>query len=79
MDKNNFNLRNFLEISYDELEELNLEAKRKRISYYPQEELKEFYLDYLKKEKRLKAVTIGFSDIEGRFHMLDYDKKFFYK
>ncbi len=41
------------------------------------EELKNFYLDYLKKEKRLKAVTIGFSDIEGRLHMLDYDKKFF--
>ena len=31
----------------------------------------------LKEEKRLKAVTIGFSDLEGRFHMIDYDKKFF--
>ncbi|MDO8610877.1 MAG: glutamine synthetase family protein [bacterium] len=70
-------LRNFLEIPYDELEELNLEAKKKRISFIDEKELKEYYLAYLKKEKRLKAVTIGFSDLEGRFHMLDYDKKFF--
>ncbi|MCS7093037.1 MAG: glutamine synthetase family protein [Patescibacteria group bacterium] len=79
MDKNNTNLRNFLEITYDELEELNLKAKKKRVSYTSQEEMREFYLGYLSKEKRLKAVTIGFSDIEGRFHMLDYDKKFFIK
>jgi glutamine synthetase len=32
--------------------------------------------DYLEKEKRIKAVTLCFTDIEGRFHMLDYDKKF---
>ncbi|MDG7115613.1 glutamine synthetase beta-grasp domain-containing protein, partial [Streptococcus pneumoniae] len=30
-------------------------------------------------EKRIKAVTVGFSDLEGRFHMLDYDKKFLLK
>ena len=27
-------------------------------------------------EKRIKAVTLLFSDLEGRLHMLDYDKKF---
>ena len=70
-------LRNFLEIPYDELEERNLEAKKKRMNRVDEKELKEFYLTYLKKEKRLKAVTIGFTDLEGRFHMLDYDKKFF--
>ncbi|MCL4363836.1 glutamine synthetase family protein [Patescibacteria group bacterium] len=77
MDKNNDNLRNFLEISYDRLEELNLDAKKRRFSSATDAELKKYYLDYLKKEKRLKAVTIGFSDVEGRFHMIDYDKKFF--
>ncbi len=77
MDKNPDSLRNFLEIPYDRLEELNLESKKKRVSNASDEELRKFYLTYLKKEKRLKAVTIGFSDIEGRFHMLDYDKKFF--
>jgi glutamine synthetase len=77
MDNNPKSLRNFLEIPYDELETLNLEAKRKRLARTPEAKLKEFYLTYLKKEKLLKAVTIGFSDLEGRFHMLDYDKKFF--
>ncbi len=70
-------IRNFLEIPYDELELLNLAAKNKRVSVADEEELKKFYLDYLKKEKRMKAITIGFSDIEGRFHMLDYDKTYF--
>lgn len=69
-------LRNFLEIPYDELEEKNLEAKQKVERRTSEAELKDFYLGYLKKEKRLKAVTVCFTDIEGRFHMLDYDKKF---
>ncbi len=75
----NVNLRNFLEIPYDELEEMNLKAKKWRVNYEDEEEVKKYYLDYLKKEKRIKAVTIGFSDIEGRFHLIDYDKKFFIK
>ncbi|MEK7495270.1 MAG: glutamine synthetase family protein [Patescibacteria group bacterium] len=70
-------LRSFLEIPYDELEEMNLQAKKKRKDNISEKELKEFYLNYLKKEKRLKAVTMGFSDLEGRFHMIDYDKNFF--
>jgi glutamine synthetase len=69
-------IKNFLEIPYDELEELNLKAKEKRDTLDPKEQEKE-YKDYLTKEKRLKAVTLCFSDIEGQFHMLDYDKKFF--
>lgn len=70
-------LRSFLEIPYDELEEMNLQAKKRRKEKTSEKELQEFYLNYLKKEKKLKAVTIGFSDLEGRFHMIDYDKKFF--
>ena len=34
---------------------------------------------YLTDEKRIKAVTVLFSDLEGRLHMLDYDKKFLIK
>ncbi len=71
------NLRNFLIISYDELEELNLKAKKARLEEIDEKEMSKYYLEYLKKEKRLKAVTIAFCDIEGRLHMLDYDKKFF--
>lgn len=72
MDKPTIPLRNFLEIPYDKLEQLNLQAKKRRISGLSEEVLKKDYLLYLKKEKKLKAVTICFSDIEGRFHMLDY-------
>lgn len=68
-------LRNFLEIPYDELEEMNLKAKEKSVTVNTKELEKE-YRAYLEEEKRIKAVTLCFSDIEGRFHMLDYDKKF---
>lgn len=71
-------LRNFLEIPYDTLEEMNLSMKAKRDSVDPKLLEKECR-DYLEKEKRIKAVTLCFTDIEGRFHTLDYDKKFFLK
>ncbi len=74
MDNKN-NLKSFLEIPYDELEELNLKAKEDRDKKTPELQEKE-YRAYLIKEKRIKAVTLCFSDIEGKFHMLDYDKKF---
>jgi len=72
-------LRNFLEIPYDELEQLNLEAKEKVAKRTSEDELREHYLRYLHEEKRIKAVTVCFTDIEGRLHMLDYDKKFLIK
>jgi len=72
-------LRAFLEIPYDELEERNLEAKQKQLARVPDAELQSQYLAYLADEKRIKAVTVCFSDLEGRFHMLDYDKKFLLK
>ena len=72
-------LRNFLEIPYDKLEELNLEAKEKVVKRTDPGTLREHYIKYLRDEKRLKAVTVCFTDLEGRFHMLDYDKKFLLK
>jgi glutamine synthetase len=72
-------LRDFLEISYDELESLNLEAKEKRTNRTPMDKLQEERLKYLTDEKRIKAVTVCFTDLEGRLHMLDYDKKFLLK
>lgn len=74
---NNSNpLKNFLEIPYDILEEMNVKAKR-LAETETDNALEKEYRDYLTKEKRIKAVTLCFTDIEGRFHMLDYDKKFF--
>jgi glutamine synthetase len=72
-------LRNFLAIPYDELEEMNLEAKEARKNRAPIGKIQEQRLKYLTDEKRIKAVTVLFSDLEGRLHMLDYDKKFLIK
>ena len=72
-------LRNFLELSYDELEDLNLRAKEQRRKRAPLDQVREERLKYLTDEKRIKAVTVLFSDLEGRLHMLDYDKKFLLK
>ncbi len=69
-------LRDFLSLPYAELEELNLAAKKDRRDRVPVEQIREKRLKYLADEKRIKAVTVLFSDLEGRLHMLDYDKKF---
>lgn len=68
-------LKTFLEIPYDKLEEMNLSVKKKAEVATPKEIQKE-QITYLTKETKIKAVTVCFTDIEGRFHMLDYDKKF---
>jgi glutamine synthetase len=72
-------LRNFLTHSYDELEDLNLHAKEQRRTRVANHKIQEERLRYLTDEKRIKAVTVLFSDLEGRLHMLDYDKKFLIK
>src|SRR5262250_3368885 len=72
-------LRNFLALSYDELEELNLKAKEQRRNRIAPDKIREERVKYLTDEKRIKAVTVLFSDLEGRLHMLDYDKKFLLK
>jgi glutamine synthetase len=72
-------LRNFLTLSYGELEELNLKAKEQRKNRVAADVIQEERLKYLTDEKGIKAVTVLFSDLEGRLHMLDYDKKFLVK
>jgi glutamine synthetase len=72
-------LRNFLALPYDELEELNLKAKKQRQDRVAPHKVQEERIKYLSDEKRIKAVTVLFSDLEGRLHMLDYDKKFLVK
>jgi glutamine synthetase len=72
-------LRDFLEIPYDQLEEMNLEAKAERLGRAAAGKIAEKRMRYLADEKRIKAVTVCFADLEGRLHMLDYDKKFLLK
>ena len=73
------NLTDFLSLSYGELEDLNLQAKEQRAKRVSLEKVQEERLKYLTDEKKIKAVTVMFSDLEGRLHMLDYDKKFLIK
>src|SRR6202051_392771 len=72
-------LRNFPALSYDELEDLNIKAKDQRRNRVASHKIQEDRLKYLANEKRIKAITVLFSDLEGRLHMLDYDKKFLLK
>jgi len=69
-------IRDFLNLSYEELEERNIAAKEQRRNRVAFDAIQEERLKYLTDEKRIKAVTVLFSDLEGRLHMLDYDKKF---
>src|SRR5579871_4236228 len=71
-------LRDFLEIPYDKLEEMNLAAKQARLKG-PADAAREQQMKFLTDSKGVKAVTVCFSDLEGRLHMLDYDKKFLLK
>ena len=74
-----YQLQDRLSLPYGELEELNLKAKEQRKKRVPIGQIQEERLKYLTDEKRIKAVTVMFSDLEGRLHMLDYDKKFLVK
>ncbi|HYH36254.1 MAG TPA: glutamine synthetase family protein [Candidatus Saccharimonadales bacterium] len=65
-------LRNFLDLPYDELEKLNLKAR----SITDPGRAEATHIKYLAAEKRIKAVMLCFSDLEGRLHSLDYDKDF---
>ncbi|HUY11491.1 MAG TPA: glutamine synthetase, partial [Candidatus Dormibacteraeota bacterium] len=59
-------LREFLTLSYAELEELNLRAKQQRKDRVNASALQSERLAYLTEEHRIKAVTVLFSDLEGR-------------
>jgi len=71
--------KKFLDIPYDKLEALNLDLKDKVVNHTPEHVMKELFLKQMTDAKDLKAVTVAFTDLEGRFHMIDYDKKFLLK
>ena len=58
-------LRNFLALSYEELEELNLKAKDHRKKHTPIHKVQEERIKYLTDEKRIKAVTVLFIETMG--------------
>jgi len=62
-------LQDRLSLPYGELEDLNLHAKEQRKNRVPVSQIQEERLKYLTDEKRVKAVTVLFSDLEGRLHI----------
>ncbi|MCF7812557.1 glutamine synthetase family protein [Candidatus Gracilibacteria bacterium] len=70
-------LRKFLELPYSELEKRNLEIKQLATEGKTEKFMQQKIEKYLSTEEHVKAITIAFSDMEGKLHMLDYDKKFF--
>ena len=65
-----------LKLSYLELEERNLELKKFRRESVPHEQVRKWCVSLLQNEIGIKAVTVFFTDLEGRLQGLDYDKKF---
>jgi len=65
-----------LDLSYSELEEKNLKVKRDREANMSANEFRMKFLKYLEEDNMVKAATICFTDMEGKFQMLDYDKKY---
>ncbi len=70
------NRTNFLDLPYAELEEKNLRIKEERLAGASSDEMMDQLISYLRSEPGIKAVMVCFSDLHGRFHALDYDKKF---
>jgi len=62
----------------EDLKKINLDLKRERSAYASTMECQQYTTEVLKLSM-FKAVTVCFSDIEGRLHMLDYDKDFLLK
>lgn len=65
--------RDLLELTYEQLEKRNLAAR----AITDPSDAEARHRGDLEAEPRIKAVMVCFSDIEGRLHTLDYDKRFF--
>ncbi len=57
-------LREFLEIPYDQLEEMNLQAKEQRLSRVKADKIQEERLRYLNDERGIKAITVCFAELD---------------
>lgn len=67
---------NFLELSYEELYERNIKIKKEREGGKTSDQFQDEMISALKKEAGIKAIMVCFSDLEGKLHILDYNKEF---
>ncbi len=70
-------LRDFLEMTYAELKTFNLEMKKEQLAGKDNIYFSKKICTFLEKTTPLKAITVAFSDLEGKLQVLDYDKDFF--
>ncbi len=70
------NQGHFSSFTYDELEARNLEIKKMRLAGVSAEQMRDYCFRKLEEESGVKAVSVSFTDLEGRLQVLDYDKKF---
>lgn len=69
-------LTNFLELNYAELKERNLKIKNDKKQGKTREQFMSEMMQALREEEGIKAVMVAFCDLEGKLHLLDYDKEF---
>lgn len=67
----------FSDLSFEELQKRNTLLKRDQEAGYPGEAFQEKLVPILKEDKNVRAITVFFSDLEGKLHLLDYNKEFF--
>jgi len=69
-------LNPLLELDYVELKARNLKIKADKKSGKNREQFRSEAVQMLADEEGIKAVLVAFSDLEGKLHLLDYDKEF---
>lgn len=67
----------YIDLSPAELQKRNLLLKRDREAGYNSQAFAEKLIPELRKDQSVRAVTVCFSDLEGKLHLLDYNKEFF--
>ncbi|MDP2690871.1 MAG: glutamine synthetase family protein [bacterium] len=67
----------YIDLPAGELQKRNLLLKRDREAGHSEDMFKEKLVPTLKEDSRIRAVTICFTDLEGKLHLLDYNKDFF--
>ncbi len=69
-------LTNFLELDYLELKSRNLKIKNDKKQGKTRDQFAQEMAKALGEEEGIKAVMVAFCDLEGKLHLLDYDKEF---
>jgi glutamine synthetase len=67
----------YIDLSPTELQKRNIMLKRDREAGFTSEVFAEKLIPELRNDQTIRAVIVCFSDLEGKLHLLDYNKDFF--